>query len=426
MQRRDFLASSSSGIVAASIAANAYAQPTANADRRIVVGIMGCSRGQGLMVDLMKMENVIVKYVCDPDSSRGAAAAKKASEAGQKAELVEDFRKILDDKEVDALFCAAPNHWHGPATILGCNAGKHIYVEKPASHNPQEGEWMMAAAEKSNRCVQVGLQRRSNPSIREAIEKLHAGAIGKVYLSRCFFHRMRGAIGQGKEESPPASLNYDLWQGPAPKRAYRSNVIHYNWHWFWHWGNGELGNNGVHGLDICRWGLNVGYPTKTISSGGRYCHSDDQETPDTHQVAWEFEGGKQLTYQGLSCSQHPPGPFISFYGTNGYLEIDLDGTSTFYDVKNKVGEKIEKKGSEQELHLANFIAAVRANDPKMLNQPILSGHQSTLLCHLGNVAQRTDRVIHSRSKDGHWEDPSIPAELWRRAYDPQWESQIVS
>ncbi|XZE35076.1 Gfo/Idh/MocA family protein [Pirellulaceae bacterium SH501] len=426
MQRRSFLANSSAGLAALGLSQAANGSPTLLDDKPTVIGIMGCSRGRDLLRDFLKIPNVLVKYVCDPDSSRVAGAAKLATDAGQKTEAIADFRKILDDKEVDALICAAPNHWHGPATIMGCNAGKHVYVEKPACHNPQEGEWMVAAAEKANKCVQVGTQRRSGPGYQEAIAKLHAGAIGKVYLSRCFFNRLRGSIGSVKDEAPPSNLAYDLWQGPAPKRPYRSNVVHYNWHWFWHWGNGELGNNGVHGLDVCRWGLQVDYPIRTVSSGGRYCYQDDQETPDTQQVAWEFEGGKQITYQGLSCSQHPPGALVSFYGTDGYMEIDGDGVYSIYDSKNKLSESGGKKAWGQEEHLKNFIDAVRANDPKMLAQPILSGHQSTLLCHLGNIAQRTGEVVKTSSKNGKWADGAIPNEHWRREYDPQWEKWIVS
>jgi predicted dehydrogenase len=432
MERRVFLQNSSIGLASASLLSTANAISTANAnspqeDRsRIVLGIMGCSRGMGLYQDFIKIPGVEVKYLCDTDSSRLSSSVKNANDAGGKTTGVADFRKILDDPAVDALICAAPNHWHGPATILGCKAGKHVYVEKPACHNPQEGVWMVEAAEKSGKCVQVGTQRRSSPGYLAAIDKLKSGAIGRVYMSRCFFQRLRGSIGKVAESTPPSNLDYELWQGPAPKRPFKSNVVHYNWHWFWHWGNGELGNNGIHGLDICRWGLGVDYPIRTTSSGGRYGFDDDQETPDTHTVCWEFEGGKQITYQGLSCTQHPPGPFVSFYGDDGYLEIDTEGVFSIYDRKGKVSETSQKTSSGQQEHLDNFIAAVRANDPSRLNQPILSGHKSTLLCHLGNAAHRVGKVVPSRSSDGRWTDDSIPEHLWRREYDPQWETRIAT
>jgi predicted dehydrogenase len=428
--RRRFLTNASTSLAAAHLSAAASTslfaqQEQTAAPERIVVGIMGLSRGLDLAKDLVKMPNVIIKYACDADEKRAASGVKRITEAGGAPKPIQDFREMLDDKEVDAFFCAAPNHWHGPAAILGTRAGKHVYVEKPACHNPQEGEWMIAAAEKYKKCVQVGNQRRSSPGFQAAIEKVHSGAIGNVYLARSFFNRMRGSIGIKTDSPPPASLNFDLWQGPVPRREFRENVVHYNWHWFWHWGNGELGNNGVHALDICRWGLQVDYPMKTTSSGGRFCYKDDQETPDTQTAEWLFEGGKQITYQGLSCTQHPPGPFVSFYGSEGSIEINQEGGFQVFDSKNKLVSESPDSGWGQADHIANFIAAVRQNDPSILKQPILSGHQSTLLCHLGNIAYRTDRVIHTSATNGHILDQDIPNGLWRREYDPKWESEIV-
>lgn len=391
----------------------------------VVVGIMGLSRGLDLARDLVTMPGVTIKYACDTDSNRAKAGAKVLADSGNTAEPITDFRKILDDKSVDLLVCAAPNHWHGPATILGCKAGKHVYVEKPTSHNPAEGEWMIQAAERYERCVQVGNQRRSAPEIQQAIAKVQSGAIGKVYLARTFYNRMRGSIGKSQPTAPPPYLDYDLWQGPAPKRPYQDNVVHYNWHWFWHWGNGELGNNGPHGLDLCRWGLQVDYPLRTVSSGGRYCYQDDQETPDTHQVAFEFADGKQITYQGISCSQTPLGPFAAFYGTEGYLEMDGNGNYKVYDVKNKLVEEVKGSGWGQKQHLENMIAAVRANNPKRLNQPILEGHKSTLLCHLGNIAHRTGSTVLSDATNGKVLYDENQQKLWRREYDPAWEKQIT-
>jgi predicted dehydrogenase len=397
---------------------------SAESSKRVVVGVMGLSRGVSLASDLLKIPGVELKYLCDVDQKRAATAVKTITDKGGNAVPIQDFRKMLDDKELDALFCAAPNHWHGPATILGCKAGKHVYVEKPACHNPQEGEWMIEAASKYKRCVQVGTQRRSSPGIQAAIAKLHAGAIGKVYLARAFFSQFRPTIGKKSDAIAPSTLDYDLWQGPAPRKAFRENVVPYNWHWFWHWGNGELGNNGIHLLDLCRWGLQVDYPTRTVSSGGQYGFDDDQETPDVHQVSWEFEGKKQITYQGNSRNKSKLGPFASFYGTEGYLELDGDGAFRIFDVKDKLVEETEKTSQGQSEHITNFIEAIRADDARKLVQPIESGHRSTLLCLLGNIAHRTDRVIHTRAADGHITDDGIPSNLWRREYDPAWETQI--
>ena len=424
MERRNFLQSSSLGLSTVLLATSS-ARTQSDSDRKVTLGIMGCSRGLGLFEDLCQIPNVEIKFLCDCDKTRLISAMKTAEKSDQKPSAVSDFRHILDDESVDALVCAAPNHWHGPATIMACKTGKHVYVEKPASHNPQEGLWMIEAAMKFGKCVQVGTQRRSSPGYLAAIQKLHSGAIGNVFQARCFFHRLRGSIGTTKPTEPPNDLDYSLWQGPAPKRPFKSNVVHYNWHWFWHWGNGELGNNGIHGLDICRWGLGVEYPIRTVSSGGRYGFSDDQETPDTHSVCWEFEGNKQITYQGISTSQHPPGPFVSFYGSEGYLEIDTEGVYVLYDRAGKVIEKSSPSTSGQREHLTNFLEAVRADDPSLLAQPIRSGHISTHLCHLGNVAHRVGGVVSTNGSDGKWTDASIPSEYWQRAYETQWESAVV-
>lgn len=392
--------------------------------RRIVVGVMGMGRGLALALELIRIAGVEVRYVCDADSQRAESAAKNVNEKGGASTPIQDFRRILDDKQVDALFCAAPNHWHGPATVLACKAGKHVYVEKPASHNPQEGEWMIEAAAKYSRCVQMGTQRRSSAGYLRAIDQLRAGAIGKVYLARAFYNSKRGSIGSRSEGIPPSHLAFDLWQGPAPKRPYRENIVHYNWHWCWHWGNGELGNNGVHLVDLCRWGLGVDYPLRTISSGGRYRYQDDQETPDTQRVAWEFEGGKQITYEGISCGKHPGGPFVSFYGYDGYLEIDSEGGHRIFDTNDKLMETVPSTGLGQTEHVSNFIESILAQDPSLLRQPIASAHRSTLLCHLGNIAHRTGSTIETNPRDGHLIDASLALKYWGREYDSAWDPLV--
>jgi len=429
MQRRRFLPSTTAAALSPSVTRAAKGlvaseQTDLQSAPPLVVGIMGFSRGRDLADEALKIPGVRIKYICETDKKRGEAGVKRVAETGGSAIAVQDLRRMLDDPELDAFFCAAPNHWHGPAAILGCKAGKHVYVEKPACHNPQEGEWMVAAADKYNRCVQIGNQRRSSKGFQAAIAKLHAGAIGKPYFARAFFARMRGPTGVKQDSAPPEQLDYELWQGPAPRRPFRENVVHYNWHWFWNWGNGELGNNGVHSLDVCRWGLQVDYPIRTASIAGRFRYLDDQQTPDTQNVAWEFSGGKQISYEGLSCVKRPNGPFVSFYGYDGYMDIDADGGFEIYDADDKKIESSPKTGWGQTEHVANFIDAARYNDPSRLNQPVLSGHKSTLLCHLGNIAHRTDHVIHSRPEDGHITDPDLPAGLWRREYDPAWEGLI--
>jgi predicted dehydrogenase len=269
----------------------------------------------------------------------------------------------------------------------------------------------------------MGAQRRSGPGTREAMQRLHEGVIGRVYLAKAWYNADRGSIGRGKPATPPANLDYDLWQGPAPRRPYMDNVVHYNWHWFWHWGNGELGNNGVHTLDLCRWGLQVDFPLRVTSSGGRYCYQDDQETPDTHTVCYEFEGNRAITWEGLSCHQHETG-FVTFYGDKGALNLESNGTYAIYDEKD---EKVEEKPSPSlgdREHIVNFLDAIRNDKPLSLNAEIAEGHKGTLLCHLGNIAHRVGRALRCESTAGHIQDDPEAHSLWQREYEPGFAPQV--
>src|SRR5262245_57219900 len=338
LSRRHFLgASLALGIGAASARSD---QPSAN--DHLTVGVMGTGgRGTSLATSFAKMAGVTVATVCDVDRKRAEAAAAGVQKAAGKAPAaVQDFRKILDDKKIDILVVATCNHWHAPAAILGCQHDKHVYVEKPCSHNPQEGEWLVQAARERKRCVQMGNQRRSWPKIIEAIEEVRGGTIGRAYLAQSWYFSLRPSIGNGKSGPVPEGLDYDMWQGPAPRKPFQSNYLHYNWHWFWHWGNGELGNNGVHMIDLCRWGLGVDYPIRVSSSGGRYRFRDDQETPDTHFVSFEFDGRRAITWDGFSCNEPPAGKGaeVIFHGDKGSLMINGNG----YTVHDEKGKEIKK------------------------------------------------------------------------------------
>jgi predicted dehydrogenase len=421
ISRRRFIGTSAA-VSQAALVATASAQSTA-ASEKIVIGVMGLSRGRSLSASFAKRPNVEIKYVCDVDSQRAESCADLVMGAvNKKPQAIGDFRRILDDPDVDALVCSAPNHWHAPATIFACQAGKHVYVEKPCSHNPQEGEWMVEAARKHKRAVQMGTQRRSGATLRKAMAMLSDGVIGKVYHSRAFYFSLRGSIGTGAAADVPAHLDYDLWQGPAPRTDYMSNRVHYNWHWFWHWGNGELGNNGVHSLDVCRWGLGVDYPTRISSVGGRYAFQDDQQTPDTQTVSYEFADGKSITWQGLSCNRNGGG-FVSFFGENGSMVIGGGGEYTIYDRDNK--EVKTEAGSRGDVeHIDNFLAAIRNDKPLALNSEIAEGHKSTLLCHLGNISQRTGRTLECDPSNGHIQNDKVAMELWRRNYDKKFEPKV--
>jgi predicted dehydrogenase len=380
-------------------------------------------RGHELARGFVALPGVEIGYVCDVDeraAGKGLAAVKDKQTTPPK--VVKDFRMILQDKAVDALVIATPDHWHGPATILACAAGKHVYVEKPASHNPREGELMAAAARQHRRVVQLGTQSRSMPAVVEAIEKLRAGVIGRVLFSRGWYNNTRGSIGRGKLVPAPAWLDYTLWQGPAPERPYRDNVVHYNWHWFWHWGTGELGNNGIHALDLCRWGLGVDYPRRVSAGGGRYHFDDDQETPDTQMVSFDF-GDKAISWEGRSCQRHGlEGSMFgaAFYGDQGTLVTDGSGYKLF-DPQDKEAGKFAGSGSDA-LHLQNFLDAIRSG--ARLNADIEEGRKSTLLCHLGNIAYRTGRTINLDPTTHQIAGDKAAAKLWQRDYRQGWEPRV--
>ncbi|HEY1064831.1 MAG TPA: Gfo/Idh/MocA family oxidoreductase [Pirellulales bacterium] len=423
IDRRGFFSTTAASAAGAWALANSAAWGDEAPSRKVVVGVMGMSRGKHLATVFAKQPGVEVKYVCDVDSKRveeGVAAVEKAG--GKRPTGIGEFQKILDDKEVDALVCAAPNHWHAPATILGVSAGKHVYVEKPCSHNAQEGEWMIAAARKHKKAVQMGSQRRSGPQYIAGIQLIRDGAIGRAYAARAHYTNARPTIGHGVPADVPANLNYDLWQGPAPRTPYLSNRIHYNWHWFWQYGNGELGNNGIHSLDVCRWALGADYPIAVTSSGGRYQFQDDQETPDTHTVCFEFPDRKQITWIGSSCNKHSQ-PFVEIFGESGTLVFGGSGELTLYDANDKVVR--QEKGSQGETeHIANFVSAIRDDKPLACNAEILEGYKSTLLCHLGNISYRVGRSLKCDPQNGHVVNDEQATALWGRQYESGWEPKV--
>ena len=414
--RRTFLARSSAVCLAA-----APALLGASPNRRIRVGVMGLGRGKAHIAGFLSQPNVEIVAVCDVDSRRLAEGVKYAAkrQGGRNPEAITDFRRILEDKEVDVLSIAAPNFWHAPATILACAAGKHVYVEKPGSHNAQEAEWMVAAARKHRRKVQMGNQRRSLPSFIEGTQKLREGIVGDLHAARCWYTNQRKSIGKGKPASVPGWLDYKLWQGPAAARPYKDNLVHYNWHWHWHWGNGELGNNGVHALDIARWGLGLGRPLRVSCSGGRYHHDDDQETPDECHAVYEYKTA-QMSWNGSSCHprRHDKLPFASIYGEGGCLEFTSAGY-THFDLQGKEVSKNIPAFSDV-YHFKNFVDSIREDVP--LNSEIEDAQTSSVLCHLGNIACRKNLVLEI---DPDTDRPTQEVdELWGREYEPGWRPEV--
>lgn len=424
--RRQFVSAGTSGLIAASALQTQAARPASMAADRVVVGVMGLSRGLSLAKTFAALPDVEVRYLCDVDERRLKAAGEAMkSVSDNDVQLISDFRRILDDADVDALICAAPNHWHAPAGILACKAGKHCYVEKPCSHNPWEGEMLLAAARKYDRCVQMGTQRRSAEKITKAIGFVHEGRIGRVYYSRSWYANLRGPIGTGSVAPVPAHVDYENWQGPAPRQEFTTNRLPYNWHWVWHYGNGELGNNGVHSMDLSRWGLQVDYPTRVVSSGGRYRFDDDQQTADTHVVSFEFEDDKQMIWEGLSCNRMGLNGStfgVSFHGEEGSITLDSWG----YKVFDQRGKEVESESGRtaDAQHAANFVDAIRRSDPTLLNAEIEEAHKSTLLCHLGNIAHRTGDSLKCDPGNGHILNNQAAAKLWKRDYEPGWEPTL--
>lgn len=429
IHRRDFLKNTSLLTAGMAVAGTSLAQPARGPNERVRVGVIGCNgRGMNHISSYLALPNVEIVYICDVDAramAKGLAEVTKTQTT--KAKGICDLRRMLDDPGVDAVSIATPDHWHAPATILACAAGKHVYVEKPGSHNLRESEWIVAAARKHQRVVQMGNQRRSWPWIIEAMACLHAGELGRLSVARGWYANHRLPIGKGQLAAVPEWLDYALWQGPAPEQPYRDNLIPYNWHWLWNWGTGEMGNNGVHALDIARWGLGVDLPRRVTCGGKRYFHRDDWETPDTMLATFDF-GEQGIFWEGLSCA---PRGFegssfgINFYGEKGSMVV-THAKATLYDLDNKLIREVSAGTKDlfsfDTIHFGNFIDGIR--DGKALKAEIEEGQKSATLCHLANIAWRSGTTVNfdplTRQLTG---DPTAAA-LATRAYRPGWEPHI--
>ena len=386
VKRRTFLGAAGAGLLVLP-SRSGRAAPS----DRVRVAVIGLrSRGLDHAKLFANDPGAEVVAVCDVDDAMFARPVKGVESAGGKAPRTEkDFRRLLDDKTIDAVTVATPDHWHGLLTVLACQADKDVYVEKPASHNVVEGRRMVEAARKYRRVVQVGTQRRSSPWVAEAIEKVKGGAIGKVGMARAWIHQKRPNIGHGKPGPVPAGVDFAMWQGPAPDRPFYPNRFHYNWHWFWNWGTGELGNNGIHGLDVARWGLGVDAPLAVSSGGGKYLFDDDQEVPDTQITTWEFPDAC-LVWEHRMWSNHPAegSSFgIAFYGDKGTLI--LGGKS--WHIEEGDGSRGKPGPDGQQQHVQNFLDCVKSREKP--NADIEIGHLSTRLCHLGNIAFRMGQTL---------------------------------
>jgi predicted dehydrogenase len=409
------------------------------ANDRINISVMGVnSRGNALAQNFAIQNNCDVIHVCDVDT-RAITKCLISLKDKQSftAESFIDFRKSLENKDLDIMVIAAPDHWHAPASLLSMQAGKHVYVEKPCSHNPNEGEILIKAAERYGKVIQMGNQRRSWPNVIEGINALKNGAIGNVYFGKGWYANNRESIGIGKYTLVPDWLNWDLWQGPAPRKKYKDNLIHYNWHWHWHWGTGEALNNGTHMIDLLRWGMGVDYPTKVSSNGGRFRYNDDWETPDTQIINIDFAENLSMTWEGRSCNgKHSEGSSVGvmFYGEKGSILMNGGNDYTIFDLKNKIVKSVKSTTNIDPmntvnpaqnldvLHIRNMFDAIKNGEE--LNADIVSGHKSTLLMQLGNIAQRAGRSLNINPENGHIIKDREANKLWQRSYEKGWEMKL--
>ena len=437
--RRDFIKTGMMGTAGITIggmgfSAKSYAA-ISGANERINVAVIGI-RNQGTVhlnswCGLKDSHNVQVRTVCDTDEQLFEPAVKLVEQkTGSKPATTWDLRAVLDDKDINAVSIVVPNHWHALAAIWACQAGKHVYVEKPASHNISEGRKMIEAARKYNLRMQVGLNNRSSANVRDAIEFLHSGGIGEVYMARSLCFKARDSYGMAKDSLPPGTFHYDRWLGPAPYRPYNEKRSHYNWHWYWDTGNGDTGNTGPHQLDLARWGMGKNeHPVSVYSAGGIYgFHQEEappemrtkgtrvyggidtyghdkttQETPNTQTAVYKYGDGKLLemeTRGRYTNHEGSKGQEVGnlFYGSDGWLEIN---GSTWKAFRKRGKDPIagskegtgERGGSDRGNHWANFLEAIRSGKNETLNGDINEGHLSTSLCHLANISYRLGRAL---------------------------------
>jgi len=438
VNRREFLDTLAVGAAGLAIRANAksYAQ-ILGSNNRLNFAVIGLnSRGYAHLSALQaNKDSACITHVCDVDSKTMDKFAAQTQQAmGDAPAKQKDFRKILEQKDVDAISIASPDHWHTPMAIAGLQAGKHVYVEKPCSHNPAEGALLVEAQKKYGKVVQMGTQQRSSPHSIEIVEKIHGGLIGRAYYAKAWYSNTRKTIGTGKPAPVPPQLDWDLWQGPAPRRPYTDNVQPYNWHWFRIYGTGEALNNGTHEVDVCRWALDVDYPQRVTATGGRYQFQDDWQFYDTLVTSFDYKD-KMISWEGKSCQG------MKFYnrdrgaaimGTTGTVVVDRDGyeiydlngkmTSEFKTGKNTSSSDLRGADSMTDAHFKNFIAGIRSGEK--LNAPIAVGNVSVTILQLSNIAWEVNRELALDTKDGKILGDPQAMKGWGREYEKGWAPHI--
>jgi predicted dehydrogenase len=376
-----------------------------------------------------------ISHVCDVDENILRKFADRVQqEMGESAATDKDFRRILEQKDVDAITIATPDHWHAPMAIAALQSGKHVYVEKPCSHNPAEGEMLVRAQQKYQKLVQMGTQQRSSPHTIEIVEKIHAGIIGRPYFAKAWYSNERKSIGTGKDAAVPPQLDWDLWQGPAPRRPYRDNVQPYNWHWFRIYGTGETLNNGTHEVDVCRWALGVDYPERVSSSGGRYQFEDDWQFYDTLVTSFAYQD-KMISWEGKSCQgmkYYGRDRGSTIMGTTGTVLVDRGGYE-IYDLQGKKTSEFRSgsatsssdlvgRDSMTDAHFANFIAGIRNGEK--LNAPVSVGNISVTMLQISNIAWEVNRELRLDTKDGRIQGDPDAMKMWGREYENGWAPRV--
>ncbi len=421
--RRTFAKQSSFAVAGAPFVAVAPAAIALGANARIGVGVIGCGgRGSGLARAFAAEKDAALVAVCDPDEKR----CQKAAKAAGAARAAGDLRRVLDDRAVDAVVVATPDHWHAPAAILACQAGKHVYVEKPCSHNLREGQMLVGAARKHNRVVQHGTQSRSDGLVAGAVKMLRDGLIGDVLVAKAWNVQRRGGIGHARPSDPPAGVDYDMWLGPAPSVPFQKNRFHYSWHWWYAFGTGDAGNDGVHELDYARWGLGVEtLPSRVVGLGGKYYFDDDQQFPDTMSVTFEYPGDGQVGSRRMLIYEHriwsPNHPHnvdngAEFYGTRGRMMLSKRGKVEVQDDRKKSVEVKPERPEGLLSHHADFLDAIRAG--RKPGADVETGHLSASLAHLGNIAVRLGRALQVDPQRGAIEGDDEAQSLLGREYRP--------
>jgi predicted dehydrogenase len=438
--RRNFIKKSilTVGGVALGFSARSY-NNIIGANDRIHVAFVGCGRRVGAYyASLGPAFNAQLAYICDvKKSQREKVASELSSTLSYKPTLEEDIRKVLADKQVDAIFNATPDHWHAAATWMAMEAGKHVYLEKPATHNPKEGELLIQFQKKYNKVIQVGTQQRSSDHTIEIIREIHNGTIGNPYKALAFYTNQRGRVPNPVKATVPEGLNWELFQGPAPREAYRHDTWDYNWHWYgWKWGTAETGNNATHELDVARWALQVDYPERvSVEASKQHFMDDGWEMYDTMYASFCFTNNKTIHWDGKSRNgqnTYGAGRGTIIYGTEGSVFVDRE-RYRLYDREGKLIREKTSSGSEAgttlggggdmtDFHIANFYDAIRGKAE--VKAPIGEGVKSTLLCHLANISYRTSNVILLDSVNGQSKDPAVN-KLWSREYEPGWEAKVM-